>query len=97
MGTPIEQHITQVHADSRTWESGRPFEFVFIDGGHDFETLASDTRLALSHGAQSVFWHDYKNPDYPHLSAFLEDLPIDGFHIEDTGLVGWFHDPTNRP
>jgi tetratricopeptide (TPR) repeat protein len=52
-----------ITADSRTYDFARlaPLDFVFIDGGHDLETVRSDSRgacAALRPGGCLV-WHDF--------------------------------------
>jgi glycosyltransferase involved in cell wall biosynthesis len=62
-------HFGKVHkvsfitADSRDFDFGRlaPLDFVFLDGGHDYEHVTSDTRgayAALAPGGYLV-WHDF--------------------------------------
>src|SRR5207244_13360846 len=55
-----------VTADSRHYDFTRfaPLDFAFIDGGHDFETVRSDSRgayAALCPGGCLV-WHDFGSP-----------------------------------
>jgi hypothetical protein len=74
---------------------------VFIDGGHDLDTVASDTRNAFElvrrDRRAAILWHDYANPDYPELSAHLQALSAERpiYHIGDTMLCAWFGDPTS--
>ena len=71
---------------------------VFIDGGHDFATVKSDTenafQLVRTDRPSCVLWHDYRNPEYSGLTFYLEELSkeTDIFHIEDTMLCAWFND-----
>lgn len=62
-------HFGQAHkvffvtANSRTYDFGRfgPLDFVFVDGGHDLDTVLSDSRkgyAALRPGG-CMAWHDY--------------------------------------
>lgn len=70
-------------------------DLIFIDGGHDYETVASDTRNAFkmlrmdTHAA--IFWHDYGHPQYLDNTRFLDELSAqyDVFHVEDTMLCGY--------
>jgi len=62
--TAFETRITQVYGDSAAidWAAlGGPFDLIFIDGGHSYEYVKSDTHNAL--GCLSVrglvVWHDY--------------------------------------
>lgn len=57
--------LCQIYCDSRDWDvSNYPkdfFDTVLIDGGHEPEVVASDTRKALSvlRPGGVVMWHDY--------------------------------------
>lgn len=76
-------------------------DFVFIDGGHDLDTLRADTRHAFemirTDAASCILWHDYGNPEYGDLTAYLNELsknrPV--FHVGDTMLCAWFGDSDN--
>jgi len=87
--------IERVQADSRCWYEGpERFDFVFIDGAHDYDSIALDTAMVRSRSPKAIFWHDFGHPGYPDVSRFLADLTsgtgMDLFHIADTTLVGWF-------
>ena len=89
-----EDRITQLFGDSRRFDYSRwrrGIDFIFIDGGHDLETAASDTENALRMIRERgcIAWHDYGNPNYPELTAYLNNAPLDLVHIEDTTLC--FH------
>jgi len=65
IGTEYEAHITQIYADSATFDS-TPYEnsidLIFIDGSHSYEYVKSDTQLALRllrRGKGTILWHDY--------------------------------------
>jgi hypothetical protein len=68
-------------------------DMVFVDGGHDVPTAKADTENALklirSHKPAIILWHDYRGPEYPELTDYLdalsEEIPLT--HIEDTKLV----------
>jgi len=56
--------IRQVFGDSTKidWKTlGGPFDLIFIDGGHDFDCVKSDSENALRNLAPggAIFWHDY--------------------------------------
>lgn len=61
----LGHRVCQIYADSRTWDtSAYPagfFDSVFVDGGHQPEVVASDTRraLALLRPGGLLLWHDY--------------------------------------
>jgi hypothetical protein len=69
-------------------------DLVWIDGGHDIETVKSDTEnaLRLTQGRLScIGWHDYGNPNYPELESYLDSLPR-LIHAEDSYLCLRFSD-----
>jgi hypothetical protein len=97
--TPVDQKITRLIGNSRVfdyspWEDS--IDIVFIDGGHDYTTVKSDTENALKiirrEAPACIFWHDYGHPQYSENTAFLDELSdkLDIFHVEDTMLCGWF-------
>lgn len=72
----------------------KKFQFIFIDGNHDVKYAQSDTEKALAMLAVSpscVVWHDYTNPQFPELTAYIDELAssISIYHIQDTMLA--FH------
>lgn len=73
-------------------------DMVFIDGGHDYETVKSDTSNALAmlkaEGPGCIFWHDYQNVECEENTKFLTELEHDLnlFHVEETMLCGWFNE-----
>lgn len=99
VGTACEARIAQLLGNSTTFDFSPwkgAVDLVFIDGGHDVATAASDTKnaFALVEGSSSaaILWHDYANPDYPELSAYLDDLSRERtmLHVGDTMLCLWF-------
>lgn len=67
------------------------FDFVFIDGGHDTETIASDTTKALEMiGADGVIaWHDYNSTIHHDVTDFVGRLAKDRvvLHVQSTMLA----------
>jgi hypothetical protein len=59
------------------------FEFVWIDGGHDLETVRHDTQLAeaVMRRPGCIAWHDYNNPETPGVNELLDQVS------RDTGRV----------
>jgi tetratricopeptide (TPR) repeat protein/predicted O-methyltransferase YrrM len=55
-----------VTADSRAYDFARfgPLDFAFLDGGHDLDTVLSDSRKAYSalQPGGCLVWHDYDAP-----------------------------------
>ncbi len=72
-------------------------DLIFIDGGHDFATVKSDTENAFelirTDRRSCILWHDYGNPEYSALTDYLDELSqrLEIFHIEDTMLCAWFN------
>jgi hypothetical protein len=73
----------------------RKMDLVFIDGGHDYDTVAADSyrasQIIKKEGEAAIVWHDYANPRYPAVKAFVDqtDSAEGGwyFHIEETHLA----------
>lgn len=75
--------VKLVKSDSRklnrgylTAEAGGPFDLIFIDGGHDRETIRSDTELAIEcasrHGL--IVWHDYRSSIHRDVTSYLDEI-----------------------
>jgi predicted O-methyltransferase YrrM len=65
IGTPFEKKISQIYADSATYNYSRflnSIDLVFIDGSHSYEYVVNDTEIAiklLRDGKGIIIWHDY--------------------------------------
>lgn len=101
-GTAAASKISTLIGNSITFDFSPwkgSIDFSFIDGGHDFLTVKSDTENALEMAAAEklscIMWHDYRSWEYPALTCYLDDLSKEHeiFHIEDTTLCAWFNDP----
>jgi hypothetical protein len=70
-------------------------DMLYIDGGHDLETLDKDTinsfRMLSPNRPACVAWHDYGNPAYPQVAEYLDSLSGTKtiFHVEGSWLC--FH------
>ena len=100
-GSQVASKITQLRGNSLEFDFSRwagSIDLVFVDGGHDLETVTADTeaafRLVARDRPSCVLWHDYGNADYPELTAYLEQVAATRqlFHVEDTMLCAWFDD-----
>jgi hypothetical protein len=66
---------------------------VYVDGGHDARTVASDTRQAFAlldaSRPGAVVWHDDGNPQHPDVAAWLDQVgrERDVFHVGETMLA----------
>ena len=96
----ISGKIVQLRGDSRTVsldEVGRP-DLIFIDGGHSYEIVKSDTERALSVLAQggAMLWDDYgmfwQDDVVRYLDGLSESLEL--LRLEGTDLVLHFPDKT---
>jgi hypothetical protein len=93
MGTPFEKRITCLTGDSTRFDYA-PYRgrigFVYVDGGHDLQTVRADTQNALTllppASPGCVAWHDYGNPMCPDLTRFIEELAgeLTIYHVEET-------------
>jgi hypothetical protein len=104
MGRSASAKVRTLSGDSTKFDFSRwngSVDCIFIDGGHDLDTVTSDTQNALEMASRTkpscILWHDYGNLEYPDLTSYLDDLSSerDLFHIEDTMLCVWFNDPGN--
>jgi hypothetical protein len=105
IGSSVESKIRPLTGNSTTFDFSRwrdSVELVFIDGGHDFATVKSDTEnaflMARKDRPSCVLWHDYLNRNYSGLTYYLDELSRQQqiVHIEETMLCAWFNDPGNR-
>lgn len=101
-GTPFESRIIRLRGDSRVFDYTphlNSIDLVFIDGGHDLETVASDTgnamRILARDRLSCVLWHDYGNADYPGVAKVIEDLARGAnlYHVQETMLCAYFSQP----
>lgn len=103
MGFKEAEKIKTLLGNSRNFDFSRfanSMDMVFIDGGHDYETVKSDTANALrmlkSDAPGCIFWHDYQNVECEENTRFLNELEKDLglFHVQETMLCGWFNEPS---
>lgn len=95
LGTSQESKIIQYFGDSTNFEFTKftkkgPVDFIFIDAGHTYECVKSDTLNALKILAPKgvILWHDchpFWNGVYTFLNEFAKNLPIR--RIADTNLA----------
>lgn len=101
-GTSVAGKISTLVGNSTTFDFSawrNSVDLSFIDGGHDFATVKSDTENAFGMASverpSCILWHDYRSWEYPALTCYLDDLAKEQkiFHVEDTTLCAWFNDP----
>ena len=102
LGSPVQYKIMALIGNSMVFDFSpwdKSIELVFIDGGHNFDTVKSDSenafRMARKNKPSCVLWHDYGNRDYSGLTDYLDELSqrLNLVHVEDTMLCAWFNDP----
>ncbi|WP_338763645.1 class I SAM-dependent methyltransferase [Massilia sp. METH4] len=92
----IQAKVTRLLQDTRTIDpvaqglAGR-FDFIFIDGGHDYDTIASDTAVALQLARPDavIAWHDYRSAIHQDVTRFLDgyDAPAQLVHVQNTMIA----------
>lgn len=89
----VRAKIEQRYQDSTTLDPAAQglasaFDFVFIDGGHDYATIASDTRNALAMAAPDavIAWHDFESKIHGDVTRFLGEYGRENrvYHVENT-------------
>jgi predicted O-methyltransferase YrrM len=91
-----KRKVRRLYCDSRTLDpvelglTGR-FDFIFIDGGHDFETVSIDTANALKMAKDDavIIWHDYRSEIHREVTQFVDGFSRDNavIHVEHTMLA----------
>ena len=67
------------------------FDFIFIDGGHDYATVRSDTEKAfeMARGKALIAWHDYTSPTHTDVQRYIDELSESRkiYHIGNTTVA----------
>ncbi len=60
---------------------GRRFRFIHIDGGHAYECVQTDIRIAIDHAAEDavIVLDDYRSPHTPGAAAAVWEATLGGF------------------
>jgi hypothetical protein len=81
MGTRVERKVIQHLGDSTDYDWAQftkdgPIDFCFIDGGHSYDCVRSDTENALKITASNatLLWHDYDPISWPDVYRYLCEL-----------------------
>lgn len=88
--------VELLEADTRNWMPSKcgligSVDFVFVDGGHDYETVSTDSRNAVEMLSSDglIVWHDTFSEIHGEVTRVLLDqyshLPL--FHVEHTLLT----------
>jgi len=92
----VKSKITQIFCDSKLLDLDKlslknKFDLIFIDGGHDYETVENDTSKAFSMATEHsiIIWHDYKSQIHQDVTHFLNSLSHNQkiIHIQNTMLA----------
>ena len=87
--------VNQILQDCLTFDENKylnKFQFIFVDGNHEVNYAKSDTEKSfkmLSHSPSCIVWHDYGNPEFPELTAHIENIATTKqiYHVENTMLA----------
>ncbi|HEU5046865.1 MAG TPA: class I SAM-dependent methyltransferase [Rickettsiales bacterium] len=92
-----QRKVTRLYQDSRTLDVTKQeladrFGYIFIDGGHDYETVKIDTQNALKMAKEDsvILWHDYRSAIHGDVTRFIDgehSLRYPLYHVEHTMLV----------
>lgn len=89
--TGFDYKISEIFGDSRIFDFSpytKKIDFVFIDGNHSCEYVASDTKNALNMLSENgiIIWHDYDYIIHNDLFRYLNDLAreLQIYHIPKT-------------
>lgn len=105
--TTASARIRQLWGNSTTFDFS-PYagscNLVFIDAGHTYNYVMSDTRRALSlldpRREGVILWHDYDQVLHPDVTRCLCDLAAEGLkicHLRNTNLAICLQRPTPAP
>jgi len=92
----IRSKITQIYCDSHKlnldeYNLRKRFDFIFIDGGHDYKTIKNDTDKSLEMVKEDaiIIWHDFKSNLHTNVTDFINDFSKNHLiiHIESTMLA----------
>lgn len=92
----VSDKITCLFCDSNLLDT-KPyknmFDFIFIDGAHDYNTVKNDTLKAyeMAKDGAVVVWHDYASKKHPDVTRFVNEFEsVRGksfIHVGDTMLA----------
>lgn len=67
------------------------FDFIFIDGGHDYVSVRNDTEKAfhMARGKALIAWHDYTSPTHTDVKRYIDELSESRtiYHIGNTTVA----------
>lgn len=92
----IRKKIKLINTDSKDLDLKKfnlynKFDLIFIDGGHDYFTIKSDTEKSLLMKKKSslIVWHDYNSKIHTSVTKYLDLFSTKKklYHIKNTMLV----------
>jgi tRNA A58 N-methylase Trm61 len=86
-----EYRIQRVISDVADYIPAKTFDMIFYDVNIPGLTERC-TETALACGPRIMAWHDYGHPMVPHVKQYLDSLPLDIIHVEDSLMAFWFRD-----
>lgn len=77
--------------DSKKRKFQKKFDFIFIDGGHEYHIVEKDTKNALQMIKEDgiILWHDYESKIHGDVTDFVNNLSIKNtiYHVENTMIA----------
>ncbi len=96
-GTSSELNVRPLEGHSMQFDFEPYFgtiDLVFVDGGHDYETVKADTETALKllnpAAKSAIVWHDCGHPSCPGVAQALRERPESIFHVEESQMAVYF-------
>lgn len=83
--------IERVIADVADYTPDKSHDMIFYDVNIPGLTERC-TEVSLALNPRIMVWHDYGHPQVPHVKQYLDSLPLDIIHVEDSLMAFWFRD-----
>ncbi len=87
----IKLNLNSKNLDVRKLDFEDKFDLIFIDGGHDLETIANDTKKAINMVKADSFivWHDFRSKIHNEVTVFIDDFQKNNeiIYIQNTMLA----------
>lgn len=99
---PFREKITLLKVDSNLFDfddlcaQNQLVDFIFVDGGHDYNTALNDSRKALEAISKNglVVWHDYGSKLHTDVTGVVDEIShrYHIFRIQGTSLAFYTND-----